>query len=591
MNGLALLLLTELVSAQKFGSNVPEEHPPLKVHECTSTACEPKDRAAVIDANWRWVHDVKGYTNCYTGNDWSKALCPDIETCAANCALEGIDEKSYASNYGVTSTGSELTLDFVVPGGNVGSRMYLMEDEHTYQMFHLKNKEFAFDVDVSKLGCGINGALYFVQMDADGGKALYKGNEAGAKYGTGYCDAQCPHDGKFINGEPNLLDWNGTSTGGFGRYGSCCVEMDLWEANAMATAFTGHSCGVKRQTRCDGVECGDNGKGDRYKGTCDADGCDVNTYRNGNETFYGEGAAFAVDTTRPFTVVTQFLTDDGTDDGKLVEVRRHYVQDDVRIETPASRVGEKAYNSISDGYCAAEKDAFNSSATFLERGGLSSLDDAFSKGMVLVLSIWDDYASHMLWLDSNDPPNSTDPGAKRGPCDVKSGDPKVIRPGSKAAVSYGNIKWGEIGSTDKAFPPSPPAPPPSPPPPSPPYVHFPDSNCYNGHGGREIDAGAAPFSVTECEARCDADDACGCVTYQPSSRTCYKRASCVPADFVGGAGYDVYVKKGAARTVVEAAEPASDPIAPAVRAAAAKAHFEYSRAAASFGVSRAAPGA
>eukprot|EP00966_Prymnesium_polylepis_P304870 7043691-Prymnesium_polylepis.1 len=158
----------------------------------------------------------------------------------------------------------------------------------------------------------------------------------------------------------------------------------------MATAFTGHSCGVKRQTRCDGVECGDNGKGDRYKGTCDADGCDVNTYRNGNETFYGEGAAFDVDTKRPFTVVTQFLTEDGTDTGKLSEVRRHYVQDGVRIETPASRVGEKAYDSISDGYCAAEKATFNSSATFLERGGLSSLDDAFSNGMVLVLSIWDD---------------------------------------------------------------------------------------------------------------------------------------------------------------------------------------------------------
>ena len=100
----------------------------------------------------------------YDSNDWNKALCPDVETCAAKCALEGVDEKGYASNYGVTSTGSDLTLQFVVPGGNVGSRMYLMEDEHTYQMFNLKNKEFAFDVDVSKLGCGINGALYMVQM-------------------------------------------------------------------------------------------------------------------------------------------------------------------------------------------------------------------------------------------------------------------------------------------------------------------------------------------------------------------------------------------------------------------------------------------
>jgi len=40
-----------------------------------------------------------------------------------------------------------------------------------------------------------------VQMDADGGKAKY-GN-AGAKYDMGYCDAQCPHDLKLINGQAN----------------------------------------------------------------------------------------------------------------------------------------------------------------------------------------------------------------------------------------------------------------------------------------------------------------------------------------------------------------------------------------------------
>ena len=39
-------------------------------------------------------------------------------------------------------------------------------------------------------------------MDADGGVANSGGlNKAGAQYGTGYCDAQCPHDMKFIQGE------------------------------------------------------------------------------------------------------------------------------------------------------------------------------------------------------------------------------------------------------------------------------------------------------------------------------------------------------------------------------------------------------
>ena len=41
----------------------------------------------------------------------------------------------------------------------------------------------------------ISGALYFVEMQKDGGVSEYSTNEAGAKYGTGYCDAQArgPH--------------------------------------------------------------------------------------------------------------------------------------------------------------------------------------------------------------------------------------------------------------------------------------------------------------------------------------------------------------------------------------------------------------
>lgn len=76
-----------------------------------------------------------------------------------------------------------------------------MENDDTYQMFNLTNSEFSFDVDVSKLPCGLNGALYFSAMDADGGMSKYDGNTAGAKYGTGYCDSQCPRDVKFINGQ------------------------------------------------------------------------------------------------------------------------------------------------------------------------------------------------------------------------------------------------------------------------------------------------------------------------------------------------------------------------------------------------------
>lgn len=128
---------------------------------------------------------------------WDASLCPDDETCAINCALDGA---SYESTYGVTTSADSLTIDFVT-GSNVGSRLFLMKDDTTYESFKLLNREFTFDVDVSKLPCGLNGALYFVAMDSDGGLSKYANNKAGAKYGTGYCDSQCPRDLKFINGQ------------------------------------------------------------------------------------------------------------------------------------------------------------------------------------------------------------------------------------------------------------------------------------------------------------------------------------------------------------------------------------------------------
>lgn len=56
-------------------------------------------------------------------------------------------------------------------------------------MFNLTDSEFSFDVEVFKLACGLNGALYLTSMGADGGMSKYDDNNAGAKYGAGYCDA------------------------------------------------------------------------------------------------------------------------------------------------------------------------------------------------------------------------------------------------------------------------------------------------------------------------------------------------------------------------------------------------------------------
>lgn len=201
-SALVSLALFLAVSAQQIGTLTPEVHPKLTWGKCTTAGgCVTQQASVVLDANWRWLHTTTGFANCYTGSAWDIGLCPDGTTCAKNCAVEGAD---YSGVYGITTSGNSLTHKFVTQsaGKNIGSRVYLMDTADVgYQMFKPKNQEFTFDVDVSKLPCGLNGALYFVEMDADGGKAKYANNKAGAKYGTGYCDSQCPHDIKFINGE------------------------------------------------------------------------------------------------------------------------------------------------------------------------------------------------------------------------------------------------------------------------------------------------------------------------------------------------------------------------------------------------------
>lgn len=111
-----------------------------------------------------------------------------------------------------------------------------MKDTNSYEIFKLIGNEFSFDVDLSQLPCGLNGALYFVSMPEKGQ------GTPGAKYGTGkspchtckyevddayrtgYCDAQCARDLKYINGKANAEGWEPSSNdanAGVGKYGAC----------------------------------------------------------------------------------------------------------------------------------------------------------------------------------------------------------------------------------------------------------------------------------------------------------------------------------------------------------------------------------
>ncbi|KAI1760412.1 glycoside hydrolase family 7 protein [Hypoxylon sp. FL1150] len=435
--------LIGFASAQQVGTEQTETHPKLTWKKCTSGgSCTAVNAEVTIDANWRWLHNVDGYENCYDGNEWTSE-CSTAEDCATKCAIEGAD---YSKTYGASTSGDALTLKFLTKhdyGTNIGSRFYLMNGADKYQTFTLKDNEFTFDVDLSTVDCGLNAALYFVAMEEDGGMASYSSNKAGAKYGTGYCDAQCARDLKFVGGKANIEGWEPSTNdnnAGVGPYGACCAEIDVWESNAHSFALTPHPCSTNEYHVCETDSCGGTYSEDRFAGKCDANGCDYNPYRVGNHDFYGAGKV--LDTKSKFTVVTQFSNN---------KVTQFFVQGGKKIEIPAPTLAgfPTDSSSITPEYCSAEVTAFGDRDRFTEVGGWTQLNAVWSMPVVLVMSIWDDHYANMLWLDSSYPPEKAgQPGGDRGDCAQDSGVPSDVEASiPNAQVIWSNIRFGPIGST------------------------------------------------------------------------------------------------------------------------------------------------
>jgi cellulose 1,4-beta-cellobiosidase len=439
----ASLSMLALASAQQVGTQQSETHPKMSWKRCTAPgSCSTVNAEVVIDSNWRWLHNTDGYDNCYDGNEWISSICSTATDCASKCALEGAN---YGTTYGASTSGDSLTLKFVTEheyGTNIGSRFYLMNGADKYQMFTLMGNEFAFDVDLSTLECGLNGALYFVAMEEDGGKASYPTNKAGAKYGTGYCDAQCARDLKFVGGKANVEGWEPSSNdanAGVGPYGACCAEIDVWESNAHSFALTPHPCEDNEYHVCETSGCGGTYSEDRFAGKCDANGCDYNPYRMGNQDFYGKGKT--VDTSKKFTVVTRFEQN---------KMSQFFVQNGQKIEIPAPTfAGLPNTSHITPDFCNKVFEVFDDFNRFNEVGGWPQLNTALAVPMVLVMSIWDDHYANMLWLDSTYPPEKEgSPGAARGDCPQDSGVPTEVESEyGDSKVVWSNIRFGPVGST------------------------------------------------------------------------------------------------------------------------------------------------
>jgi cellulase len=419
------LLFLQIAAGQTLGKT-PEVHPKLQTFKCTKKGgCKTVNSAVVLDELAHPVHQkVETSLNCGVwGGPPNVTVCPDEATCAKNCIVEGISDYS---QYGVYTKGASITLHQLnKAGADVSPRVYLLDESgQKYDMMKLTGNEFAFDVDMSALPCGMNAALYLSEMSETGGRSSL--NPGGAAYGSGYCDAQC-FTYPFVNGVVSyaleVKDLANRYQGNIQGKGACCNEMDIWEANAKATGMTPHTCNHTGLYQCTGAEC-------TWDGVSDQWGCGYNPYANGNHDYYGPG--MKVDTNKKFTVVTQFPT---FPNGTLKEIRRLYVQDGKVIQNAPVNITGSVHagtNVIDTAYCTG------GASRFMDLGGMEGIGNALQRGMVLIFVIWWDVGGYMNWLDTGD----------SGPCNATEGNPSVIvKVEPDPVVTFSNVKVGEIGST------------------------------------------------------------------------------------------------------------------------------------------------
>lgn len=80
--------------------------------------------------------------------------------------------------------------------------------------------------------------------------------------------------------------------------------------------------------------------------------------------------------------------------------------------------GVDPVNSIIDSFCNQQNMAFGDTNSFEKLGGMATMGGAIGRGMVLALSVWDDHAVDMLWVNSPYPTDkdAVTPGVARGTC-------------------------------------------------------------------------------------------------------------------------------------------------------------------------------
>jgi len=233
--------------------------------------------------------------------------------------------------------GAQVAGDAITLSGN--NRLYL-KDGGGYAHIDLRGKTLRFTVDVSRVPCSCNAALYLVSMPFPNG---------------GYCDIQT---------QPS------------------CTELDLFEANSHSIQATVH-------TR----------RGYGGDGTCNQWGCAVNwgnfpMTANGHSTSALFGPGGHIDSSRPFEVAASLSLD-----GELVV---ELEQGERRTGLFNRSAASNPVGGSCGGACGVRDPPHDGAPTGLPAEALAVSADASAAGMVLVISLWGNNDVGR-WLDNECP--------------------------------------------------------------------------------------------------------------------------------------------------------------------------------------------
>lgn len=179
--------------------------------------------------------------------------------------MQGVSGGAYAAGYGGNVSSDALTLEHNA-GFSILSECVDSWTPESFNRLAFAGKTFSFRVDLSRVGCACNLALYLI---ATPGLDEFGVPNPGQD-GDFYCDAN------EVGGQ-----W--------------CPEVDIMEANTHAFQATPHICDPPNE------------KG--HYANCDRGGCGLNTRDMPGS--YGPGASFTIDTTKEFEVHTSFPMEDG----------------------------------------------------------------------------------------------------------------------------------------------------------------------------------------------------------------------------------------------------------------------------------------